>query len=317
MPLNLCSFHFDITRTDPFDLNPQELLNSFKNQYWLSRHWLVNCHLRDQGRYFRLFTVQSPLISILYWPDDEIPLESSTNSIRYPHVNHMKLWWNLSKSTNSICPKIDSIELYGAGAGASPQESIDSNVYQILQTSSLEHLIIDDDIPITPKRFGSIFVKSSSNIHILTCSANWLRQLFDDKQNEWICLLLTKRIRKLIISNDNYQPNLISNDLISFCRIFINLHEITIHLETIEHLCFLLNILTQLTMARITLPNSIIETIDFNQWIQQNTILENFLLQQDLNTCILILWIEPNSTTNLGEIRMQNQIFNTIGLDDL
>ena len=70
-------------------------------------------------------------------------------------------------------------------------------------------------------------------------------------------------------------------------------------------------------MARITLPNSIIETIDFNQWIQQNTILENFLLQQDLNTCILILWIEPNSTTNLGEIRMQNQIFNTIGLDDL
>ncbi len=54
LPSNLSSFRFDLTMTLPVNPDHVELLEPFKSQFWLSRGWFVQCHLRDRGRFFRL-----------------------------------------------------------------------------------------------------------------------------------------------------------------------------------------------------------------------------------------------------------------------
>ncbi|CAF4449537.1 unnamed protein product, partial [Adineta steineri] len=89
---------------------------------------------------------------------------------------------------------------------------------------------------------------------------------------------------------------------IAFSRTFINLEEITIKLDSSEDMFFLLNILRQLTMANIELPNITINNVtDITKWIKENTILLNFIVQTQttaLDTCKIILWIGSRETTN-------------------
>ncbi len=303
VPPNLISFRFDLTMTLSPNPDHLELLEPFKTQFWLSRGWFVQCHLRDQGRYFRLSTTQSPIITILYWPDDEVLVGSTTTAV-YSNVTHVELWWNLSKSTQAICPNVRSIQLYGGG-GSDQNEPFHPNVCDILQCPSFEHIIINDNLPITQTRFASVLVKSSDNVHMLTCSAHWLHLILEYKQYEWICLLITIRIRKLIIVDGELV--LSHTELIAFCRTFINLQEITMKMESAQDLFFLLNILKQLTMATITLPRIALENVtDIVKWIQENTTLVDFIAftqEITLETCKLNLWIGSRCTSNSLEIR--------------
>jgi hypothetical protein len=297
LPSNLSSFRFDLTMTSLVNPDHVELLEAFKSQFWLSRGWFVQCHLRDRGRFFRLSTIQSPIITILYWPDDEVLLGTTTTAV-YSNVTHIELWWNLSKSIHAICPNVRSIQLYDPNNDR--DEPIYPDVYDILQLSSLEHLIINNNLPITQIRFASALIKSSNNVHILTCPTRWLRVMLDDKRYEWICLLVTIRIRKLIIIDD--ETVLSDTDLIALCRTFINLQEIAMKMVSVQDLVFLLNTLGQLTMANIELPNNALETVtDITEWIQENTVLLNFVVRKQvttLNTCKLILWIGSRHTSN-------------------
>ncbi|CAF1182101.1 unnamed protein product [Rotaria sordida] len=299
LPSKLSSFRFDLTMTLPNNPNHLELLQSFKSQYWISRSWFVQCHLRDRGRFFRLSTVQSPIITILYWPDDELLLDTTTITV-YPNVTHIELWWNLSKSTQAICPNVCSIQLYGVGNNR--DEPIHPNIIDILQNPSLKHIIINNDLPITHSRFVSILEKSSDNIQTLTCSIHWLLFILEERQQyEWICQLIKMRIRKLIVNNDEI---ILSNtNLIAFCRTFINLEEITIKMGSKEDLFFLLNTLEKLTMAKIELPCiSLAGITDDRKMIEHNTILVNFVIYKQiisLDTSKLILWIGSRRTSNL------------------
>ncbi|CAF4682647.1 unnamed protein product, partial [Rotaria sp. Silwood2] len=302
LPSKLFSFRFDITMTLPTNPDHLELLEPFKSQYWISRGWFVQCRLRDRGRFFRLSTIQSPIITILYWPDDEILLDSTITAV-YSNVTHIELWWNLSKSTQAICPNVRSIQLYGAGNNK--DEPVHPNILAILQNPSLEHIIINNNLPITHIRFASILGKSSDNIQTLTCSANWLLLMLEDKQFEWICLLTTMRIRKLIVNADDY---IVSNtNLIAFCRTFINLQEITMKMKSKEDFIFLLNTLENLTMANIELPSIALDNITNNmKFIEENTILVDFVIRKQvisLDTCRLILWIGSRRTSNLQQTK--------------
>lgn len=297
LPSNLSSFRFDLTMTLPANPNHVELLEPFKSQFWLSRGWIVQCHLRDQGRFFRLSTIKSPIITLLYWPDDEVLLGTTTKAV-YSNVTHLELWWNLSKPTHAICPNVRSIQLYDGDNDR--DESFHPDVYDNLQHSSLEHIIINNNLPITQTRFASVLIKSSNNVDMLTCPTRWLRLMLEDKRYEWICLLVTIRIRKLIIINDD---SVLSDiDLIAFCRTFINLQEITTNMVSVQDLFFLLNTLEQLTMTNIELPNNTLEIVtDITKWIQENTILLDFVVRKQvttLNTCKLILWIGSRHATN-------------------
>ncbi|CAF1009097.1 unnamed protein product [Rotaria sp. Silwood1] len=302
LPLKLSVFRFDLTMTLPSNPDHLELFEPFKSQYWVSRGWFVQCRLRDRGRFFRLSTIQSPIITILYWPDDEVLLDSSTTTV-YSNVTHIELWWNLSKSTQAICPNVRSIQLYGAGN--SKDEPVHRNIFDILQNPSLEHIIINDNLPITHTRFASIFDISSDNIQTLTCSARWLLSMLEHKQYEWICLLTTIRIRKLIINSDDIIVS--ETNLIAFCRTFINLHEITMKMKSKEDLFFLLNILENLTMANIELPSIAFDNItDNRKLIEENTILVDFVVRKQiisLDTCRLILWIGSRRISNLQRTR--------------
>lgn len=55
-------------------------------------------------------------------------------------------------------------------------------------------------------------------------------------------------------------------------------------------------------MANITLLNRNLQTnIDISKWIEENTILQHFLVQKQittLNTCKLLLWIASRCTSN-------------------
>lgn len=301
LPPNLYSFRFDLTMTLAVNPNHLELLEPFKSQFWLSRGWFVQCRLRDRGRYFRLSTVKSPIITILYWPDDEVLLDSTTTTI-YSHVIHLELWWNLSKSTEAICPYVRSIQLYGATNNI--VEPFHPNVCKILQCSSLEHIFINDNLSISQIRFASVLLKSSDNVHTLTCSIRWLHTMLEDRQYEWICLLITTRIRKLII---NDETELADTDLIAFCRTFINLKEITIKVGSTQAFFFLLNTLEQLTMVNIKLPCTALDNVtDVTQWIQKNTILADFVLRTQAITagnCKIILWIGSRRISNLSQTR--------------
>lgn len=301
LPLKLASFRFDLTMTLPVNPNHVELLEPFKSKFWLSRGWLVQCHLRDQGHYFRLSTVRSPLITILYWPDDEILFDSTTEAI-YPSVNHVDLWWNLSKPTGARCPNVRSIQFYGAGNNN--DEPIHPNVLEMIQYPSFEHIIINDNLPIDHIRFASILGNSSNNINTLTCSARWLMTMFNTKQYEWICLLTTLYIRKLIItSGETIWSDM---NLIGLCRTFINLQEITMKMESKRDLFFLLNTLENLTMANIEIPDDDLNDVnDYKKLIEENTILTDFVVSQytaSLNTSKLIFWIGSRRTLD----RMQN-----------
>jgi len=302
LPPNLSSFRFDLTMTLPENPDHLQLLEPFKSQFWLSRGWFVQCRLRDRGRFFRLSTIQSPIITFFYWPDDEVLLDSTTTTI-YPNVTHIDLWWNLSKSTQSICPNVRSIQLYGAGNDK--DEPFHPNVCNILQCPSLEHIIINNNLPITQIRFASVLLKSSDHIQMLTCSTRWLHLILESKQYEWICLLITIHIRKLIIADDDMV--LSGTDLIAFCRTFINLQEITMKMESTQDLLFLLNTLKQLSMATIKLPRIVLENVtDITKWIQENTILVDFIVHKQvttLDTCKLILWIGLHRTSNSSETR--------------
>ncbi len=297
LPLQLHSFRFDLTMTLTENPNHLDLLESFKSEFWVSRGWFVQCRLRDRGRYFRLSTVQSPIITVLHWPDDEVLLDS-TATARYSNVTHIELWWNLSKSTQSICPNVRSIQLYGARN--ENNEPFHENICDLLQYPSLEHIIVKNNLPITPSRFASVLAKSSSNVHMLTCSPQWLCSILDDKQYGWICLLITMRIRKLIIATGGAVTK--SIDLIAFCRTFINLQEITMDMVSAQDLFFLLNTAKQLTMASITLPKTDVNNItNITQWIQENTILLDFVVHKreiDVYTCKLIFWIGSRRTSN-------------------
>ncbi len=301
LPSNLSSFRFDLTMTLPENPNHLELLEPFKSQFWLSRGWFVQCRLRDGGRFFRLSTLQSPIISILHWPDDEVLLGSTTTAV-YSNVTHIELWWNLSKSTESICPNVRSIQLYGPG---NDNEPFHRNVCDILQCPSLEHIIINDNPPISQVRFASVLLKSSDNVHILTCSTGWLQPILEYKRYEWICLLITIRIRKLIITDGE---NILSHlDPIAFCRTFINLQEIIVQLESAQDLFLLLNTLGQLTTATLTLPSITLQNVtDITKWIQENTILVDFVARTraiTLDTCKLILWIGSRHISNSSQTR--------------
>ncbi|CAF1116859.1 unnamed protein product [Adineta ricciae] len=295
---NLSSFRFDLTTTSPVGLDHLSLLKLFKSDYWTSRGWFVQCHTRDRGRFFRLSTSQSPIINLLYWPDDEI-LVDSTSIIRYPHVTYVELWWNLSKSTQSICPHVRSIQFYGANIGEI--ETIHPNVLDLLNASSFEHIIIDNDVPISPTRLAHLLAKSSDRVSILTCSTHWLHSLFETRDNECICLLLTMRIRKLILNNSDLV--LSYADLISFARTFINLQEISMKLVSVEEMAFLLNVLRQLTMASIELPDTELRNItNLTQWIIENTVFRNFTIEKragGLDSSKILLWIGSHNRSNL------------------
>ncbi|CAF3714407.1 unnamed protein product [Rotaria sp. Silwood1] len=272
------------------------------SQYWVSRCWFVQCRLRDRGRFFRLSTIKSPIVTILNWPDDEVLLDSPSTTV-YSNVTHIELWWNLSKSAQAICPNVRSIQFYGAVNDQN--EAVHPNIVDILQNSSLKHIIINDNLPINHIRFATILCKSSNNIQMLTCSANWLLFMLEYKQYEWICLLTTMRIRKLVVNSDEHV--LSNTNLIAFCRTFINLQEITMKMETTEDMFFLLNTLENLTMANIELPNIVLGNITDNmRLIKDNTILVDFVIRKQvtsLDTCKLILWIGPRHNSDLARTR--------------
>jgi hypothetical protein len=298
--------------TLPDNPNHIELLERFKSKFWLCRGWFVQCHLRDRGQFFRLSTVQSPIINILYWPDDEVLL-GPTTTILYSNVTHIELWWNLSKSTQAICPNVRTIRLYGADDGSN--EPFHPNVCDILQCPSLEHIIIDDNVPITQERLAAVLAKSSNNVQILTCSTHWLLVLLEDQQYEWICLLLTMRIRKLIVNDDEIV--LFGRNVIAFCRTFIHLQEITIKMESTQDLFLLLNTLEQLTMANIELNVLLDDEIYITKWLQENTILVDFVVRKQIttrNTCKLILWIgsrrASNSSVTTNDLYLKHPIIN-------
>ena len=294
LPSTLSSFRFDLTMTLPVNPNHVNLLEPFQSKFWISRGWFVQCRLRDRGRFFRLSTVQSPIITILHWPDDELLLGTPTTTV-YRHVTHIGLWWNLSKSTYSICPNVRSIQFYGARNAN--DEPIDPNVSSILQCPSLEHLIINNDLPITHTRFGSALMQSSVNVQKLTCSTSWLRSMFKDER---VCLLTTLRIRKLILMED--ETVLSRKDIIAFCRTFINLEELTMSLSSIEDFVFLLDNLRQLTMVNIQMTDDILVSLtDVTKWIEENTILRDFVAQKQVNAfkiCNIILWIGSHRDIN-------------------
>ena len=297
LPSNLSSFRFDLTMTLPLKPNPLELLPTFQNQYWISRGWFVQCYLRDHGRYFRLSTIQTPIIHILYWPDDELLLGNPIIAI-YRNVTHLELWWNLSKWTIAICPNVRSIQLYGAtNEGDKP---FHSSVCDLLRCPSLKHLIINNNLPITQRRFGSVLLQSSDNVGTLTCSTTWLRPMLEEKDNEWICLLITIRIKKLILIDD--ETVLSYQNLIAFSRTFFNLQELTMSLLSQEHFFFLLNTLKQLTMVNIQLTNDILTNItDMTKWIEDNTILRDFIVRKEMltvNKYQIILWIGSHRTSD-------------------
>ncbi|UJR24781.1 hypothetical protein I4U23_006155 [Adineta vaga] len=299
LPVNLSSFRFNFAMSLQENPDHLPLFKAFQNNFWISRNWFVRCHLRDHGQYFRLSTTQSSINTILYWPDDEILLDSTLIDI-YPHVTHIELWWNLSKSTQSICPHVRSIQFYGANN--TEIEPIHPNVCDLLQTPSFQHIIINHNSPISPTRLASLLVKSSDHVHILTCTTDWLHSLFETRDYEWICLLMTMRIRKLILNKES-ELILSRADLISFTRSFLNLQELTIRLLSTEEMFFILNILRQLTMANIELPNTSLENItDLTEWIQQNTIFHNFTVQKqiiDSNSSKILLWIGSHHDINL------------------
>ncbi|CAF1480853.1 unnamed protein product [Rotaria sp. Silwood1] len=302
LPTKLSSFRFDLTMALPTNPDHLQLLEPFKSQYWVSRCWFVQCRLRDRGRFFRLSTIKSPIVTILNWPDDEVLLDSPSTTV-YSNVTHIELWWNLSKSAQAICPNVRSIQFYGAVNDQN--EAVHPNIVDILQNSSLKHIIINDNLPINHIRFATILCKSSNNIQMLTCSANWLLFMLEYKQYEWICLLTTMRIRKLVVNSDEHV--LSNTNLIAFCRTFINLQEITMKMETTEDMFFLLNTLENLTMANIELPNIVLGNITDNmRLIKDNTILVDFVIRKQvtsLDTCKLILWIGPRHNSDLARTR--------------
>ncbi|CAF2745227.1 unnamed protein product [Rotaria sp. Silwood2] len=302
LPAKLSSFRFDLTMTLPTNPDHLQLLEPFKSQYWVSRCWFVQCRLRDRGRFFRLSTIKSPIVTILNWPDDEVLLDSPSTTV-YSNVTHIELWWNLSKSAQAICPNVRSIQFYGAVNDQN--EAVHPNIVDILQNSSLEHIIINDNLPINHIRFATILYKSSNNIEMLTCSTRWLLFMLEYKQYEWICLLTIMRIRKLVVNSDEHVLSF--TNLIAFCRTFINLQEITMKMETTEDMCFLLNTLENLTMANIELPNIVLSNITNNmRLIKDNTILVDFVIRKQvtsLDTCKLILWIGPRHNSDLARTR--------------
>lgn len=293
LPSNLYSFRFDFTMTLPLKPDPVQLLPTFQSQFWISRGWFVQCHLRDRGRYFRLSTIQSPIIHILYWPDDEILLGNPMTRT-YPHVNHVELWWNLSKSTNAICPHIRSIQLYGMVD--EDNQSIDPNICEFLQCQSLEHLIINNEYPITQTRFGSVLLQSSDHLHTLTCSTSWLQTLLEEKDHHWISSLISLRIKKFILIDD--ETILSQQNLHDFSRIFLHLQQLTISFPSEKHFFFLLNTLKQLTLINIQLTNhTLTNRTDLTTWIEQNTQLRDFTLRKQMLTvirCQISLWIGLN-----------------------
>ncbi|CAF1502753.1 unnamed protein product [Rotaria magnacalcarata] len=306
LPSNLSLFRFDLTMTLPVNPDHVELLEPFKSQFWVSRGWFVQCRLRDGGGFFRLSTVQSPIISILYWPDDEELLGSTVTAV-YSNVTHVELWWNLSRTAHATCPNVRSIQFYGSGNDI--EEPIQANILEMLQNPSFEHIIINDNIPINHTRFALILSKASDNMSILTCSGVWLTTMLEFQQYEWICLIAAMRLRKLIITDGYF---IFSNtSLVAFCRTFINLREITMKIESKEDLFFLLNTLENLTMANITLPSTVFDDMtDYRKMIEENTILDNFVVRKQTTStdiCKLLLWI--GSRHNLNPLRRSRDLY--------
>src|SRR5690606_3271609 len=118
---------------------------------------------------------------------------------------------------------------------------------------------------------GRVLLESSNNVYILTCSAQWLVIILEKEKYEWICQLLSMRIRKLIL--DDNEIVLSDRNLMKFCQTFINLKELTMEIETPHDLFFLLNNLKNLTKANIELLTVLNDNIQINKWIQDNTIL--------------------------------------------
>lgn len=306
LPPKLSIFRFDFHMTLIEHPGHETLLKEFKSHFWISRGWFVQCNLRNNGQYFRLFTTDSPIITNFYWPDDEI-LFDSTDTLVYPYVTHTELWWNLSKTTYSICPNIRSIRFYGNDNHN--DESIHPNVLKMLRSPSFEHIIIIGEIQINHERFASILINSSINVQKLTCTSYWLITMLEEKQFEWIRLLTTMSIRKLVVVDDGHT---ISNQhLISFCQTFINLTEVTMSMASKEDLFFLLNTLENLTMANIKLLPAILDDItDYRKMIKENTVLDNFAIYKHLtafNNCSLLLWIGSRCTSHL--MRTKNRLY--------
>ncbi len=78
-----------------------------------------------------------------------------------------------------------------------------------------------------------------------------------------------------------------------------------------QDLFFLLNTVEQLTMASITLPKTDVNNVtNITQWIQQNTILLDFVVHKqetDLYTCKLIFWIGSRRTSK--SLRTTNDLY--------
>ena len=298
LPSHLLSFRFDLTITCPENLPHLELFLPFKSSFWLSRRWIVRCHLRDRGHYFRLFTVPSPISRILYWPDDEIRLDSDSAAaaaaaitIDYPKVTQLELWWNLSKPIQCLCSHVQSVQLYGANDDS--DEPIHPDVDQILRSASLKHLIINENLPVSPMRFASALVRSSTRVNRLTCSWNWLHPIVDRKENEWICFLITMRIRQLtVMNNEIFHFN---GALIAFCRTFVNVERLTMRLESLDDFLFIVNTLKQLVSLEIDLPCAILTmSTEINEWLREKSSLDNFVVHKQpitLETYKILLWI--------------------------
>ena len=262
LPKTLRSFRFDLMIIQEDDhSDPRQLLDAFKRPFWISRRWLVRCHLRDQGRYTRLATVRSPMIRTLFWPDDELLLDPTTKIV-YPRVTDLHLWWNVARSTQVDCPRLESVHLYGASEN--PEEPIHPEIFELLRSPSLKHLLVEENVPLSQQRFGWLLDKCSSNVDRLTCSTDWLRPILVVKDFERVCLLLTLRIRRLTLTGDGF-------DLIAFARTFVNLEELTMKLPSMDQLRFLLNALRRLTKIEVEMPPGTVDPLADDCLVQQST----------------------------------------------
>ena len=284
LPKTLRSFRFDLMIIQEDD-HPEArlLLEAFKRPFWISRRWFVRCHLRDQGRYTRLSTVHSPTIRTLFWPDDELLLDPTT-TIVYPRVTDLHLWWNVARSAQVECPRLQSVHLYGATEN--PEEPIHPEIVELLRIPSLRHLLVEENLPLGQQRFGGLLSQCSSNVDRLTCSTDWLRPILVGKDFERICLLLTLRIRRLTLTGDGF-------DLVAFARTFVNLEELTMKLPSMDQLRFLLNALRRLTKVEVEFPPGIVDRID------NETTLDGFLVQKSTNSR-LTLWIGSRRTSSFN-----------------
>ena len=275
LPRSLISFRFDLMVIQLDDLDPRALLEAFQSPFWLSRRWFVQCSLRDQGRYARLCTVHSPPARSLYWPDDEVLLASTPTTLVYPRVVDLYLWWNVARAVGGRCPRLRTLHLHGITLN--PDEDIHPEILELLRTPSLKHLVIEENSPLSQRRFISLLSQCSETVDQFTCSTAWLRPILDQKHYQRLSLLLALRLRHLTLRG-------VGLDLVAFSRTFLNLESLTLELSSLPDLLFLLHTLQRLTTLDVdfVLPPADLSVVETN--------LTDVLVQQ-LSSSRWLIWL--------------------------